>query len=106
MKTLKKNNLANYRHTVRQVTREDFNDFEYIVGMDHENISDLNDIKPKNSKAKIIMFGDYDTQRSKDIIEDPYYSDDIGAFEEAYIKIKRCCEGFYESLTNTTDQNT
>ena len=35
--------------------------------------SDLEDLKPKNSKAKLVMFGDYDTDGSKTYVEDPYY---------------------------------
>lgn len=36
--------------------------------------SDLEDLKPKNSKAKLVMFGDYDTDGSKTYVEDPYYA--------------------------------
>lgn len=33
----------------------------------------MEDLKPKNSKAKLVMFGDYDTDGSKTYVEDPYY---------------------------------
>ena len=35
--------------------------------------SDLEDLRPKNFKAKLVMFGDYDTDGSKTYVEDPYY---------------------------------
>lgn len=40
--------------------------------MDDENIGDLNDLAPKNSKAKILLLGDFDPNGER-IIRDPYY---------------------------------
>lgn len=40
--------------------------------MDENNISNLNGEAPKNSKAKILLLGDFDPEGDK-IIRDPYY---------------------------------
>ena len=40
--------------------------------MDLENISDLEDIAPKNCRAKILLLGDFDPENDR-IIRDPYY---------------------------------
>jgi len=61
-------------HTARQVTKEDFATFDYILCMDESNLRDLNrkSNQIKNRKAKIELLGSYDPQNQL-IIEDPYY---------------------------------
>lgn len=56
----------------RQINPEDFYKFDYIFGMDEDNISDLERIKPGGSKAAILLLGDFDPQGER-IIRDPYY---------------------------------
>jgi len=59
-------------HKARQVKKSDFSKFDYIFGMDHENIEDLKSIEPDQSIAKIGLLGSYDPDGEL-IIEDPYY---------------------------------
>uniref|UniRef100_A0A3P9PH99 Low molecular weight phosphotyrosine protein phosphatase n=1 Tax=Poecilia reticulata TaxID=8081 RepID=A0A3P9PH99_POERE len=61
-------------HVARQVTKDDFMNFEYILCMDESNLSDLNKKAKsvKNSTAKIELLGSYDPQNQR-IIKDPYY---------------------------------
>lgn len=40
--------------------------------MDEKNISDLKGLAPKDSKAKLELFGSYDPEKEL-IIRDPYY---------------------------------
>lgn len=40
--------------------------------MDNENMKDLKRKAPKNCKAKLLLFGDFDAEGDK-IIRDPYY---------------------------------
>lgn len=63
-------NLA-YDNRARQITKDDFYQFDYIIGMDYYNIEDLNDLKPADSKAKILLLGDFDPEGER-IIRDPY----------------------------------
>nr|XP_057912180.1 low molecular weight phosphotyrosine protein phosphatase isoform X3 [Doryrhamphus excisus] len=62
------------RHVARQVTKDDFMSFEFILCMDESNLNDLkrkaNSVK--NHKAKIELLGSYDPQKQL-IIKDPYY---------------------------------
>lgn len=60
-------------HIVRQITKQDFNDFDYIFGMDEENMSELRRLAPKGSKAELLMLGDFGLKKENRIIEDPYY---------------------------------
>ncbi|XP_076612644.1 low molecular weight phosphotyrosine protein phosphatase isoform X1 [Chaetodon auriga] len=84
------------RHVARQVTREDFMSFEYILCMDESNLSELNR-KAKsatNSQAKIELLGSYDPENQR-IIKDPYYGSDED-FEKVYQQCVRCCKAFLE----------
>ncbi|KAG9284025.1 hypothetical protein G9A89_022799 [Geosiphon pyriformis] len=80
----------------RQVKREDFREFDYILCMDNSNLADLNDLKPKNSKAIVKLFGNYDPQGDL-IIRDPYYGGNDG-FEGNFQQVTRCSEGFLRTL--------
>uniref|UniRef100_A0A8C9HZP2 Low molecular weight phosphotyrosine protein phosphatase n=1 Tax=Piliocolobus tephrosceles TaxID=591936 RepID=A0A8C9HZP2_9PRIM len=61
-------------HKARQITKEDFATFDYILCMDESNLRDLNrkSNQVKTCKAKIELLGSYDPQKQL-IIEDPYY---------------------------------
>lgn len=55
-----------------QIKQADFNEYDWIFGMDHENIKDLNSQKPENCRAKVTLLGSYDPSGDI-IIRDPYY---------------------------------
>uniref|UniRef100_A0A671XDC7 Low molecular weight phosphotyrosine protein phosphatase n=1 Tax=Sparus aurata TaxID=8175 RepID=A0A671XDC7_SPAAU len=84
------------RHVARQVTKEDFKSFEYILCMDESNLSELNRKAKsvKDYKAKIELLGSYDPQNQR-IIKDPYYGSDED-FEKVYEQCVRCCKVFLE----------
>lgn len=46
--------------------------FDWIFGMDEDNMEELDRIKPKEAKAKIELLGKYDPN-GEIIIRDPYY---------------------------------
>uniref|UniRef100_F6UP37 Low molecular weight phosphotyrosine protein phosphatase n=1 Tax=Monodelphis domestica TaxID=13616 RepID=F6UP37_MONDO len=83
-------------HIARQITKDDFLTFDYILCMDDSNLRDLNRKvnQVKNSKAKVELFGSYDPQKQL-IIEDPYYGNDSD-FETVYEQCMRCCKTFLE----------
>ena len=81
-------------HVARQVTKEDFATFDYILCMDESNLRDMNrkSNQVKNCRAKIKLLGNYDPQKQL-IIEDPYYGDNAD-FEAVYQQCVRCCRAF------------
>ncbi|XP_059111601.1 low molecular weight phosphotyrosine protein phosphatase-like [Peromyscus eremicus] len=83
-------------HVARQITKEDFATFDYILCMDESNLRDLNrrSNQVKNCKAKIKLLGSCDPQKQL-IIEDPYYGNDSD-FEAVYQQCLRCCKAFLE----------
>lgn len=96
MDTLKKHDIA-YNHVARQLKAEDYDHFDYIFGMDNENMKELNRRAPKSCKAKLLLFGDFDDEGEK-IIRDPYYDNDSAGFEKCYQQSVRCTKGFLKHL--------
>ncbi|XP_029281607.1 low molecular weight phosphotyrosine protein phosphatase isoform X1 [Cottoperca gobio] len=84
------------RHSARQVTKEDFKSFDYILCMDESNLTELNRKAKlaKDGEAKIELLGSYDPQKQL-IIKDPYYGSDED-FEKVYEQCVRCCKAFLE----------
>jgi len=83
------------KHTARQITKDDFKKFDFIFGMDEDNIRNINHVKPKDGKAKVGLLGLYDPEKQSSIIEDPYYGDESD-FEVVFQQCMRCCRAFLE----------
>ncbi|XP_042359339.1 low molecular weight phosphotyrosine protein phosphatase isoform X2 [Plectropomus leopardus] len=83
-------------HRARQVTKDDFMSFDYILCMDESNLSELNRKARlvKNDHTKIELLGSYDPQKQL-IIKDPYYGSEKD-FEQVYEQCVRCCKVFLE----------
>ena len=96
LETMKKHNLE-YSNKARQLKKDDFKKFDYIFGMDHENMSDLEDMKPSDATTKLLLIGDFDPQGEK-IIRDPYYDNNSEGFEKAFVQSVRCCENFLKKV--------
>ncbi|KAK9499185.1 hypothetical protein O3M35_003684 [Rhynocoris fuscipes] len=87
----------NYSHKARQITKDDFRTFDYIFGMDEENMASLKRMAPKDGKAACALLGSYDPQGER-IIEDPYYDDGDEGFYKCYEQCVRSCEGFLKTV--------
>lgn len=71
-------------HRGQQIKEQNFNEFDYIICMDEENLYNLNRIKPASSKAVVKLFGDWGSDpKYGRIVEDPYYGGSSG-FEKCY----------------------
>ncbi|MDE8603272.1 low molecular weight phosphotyrosine protein phosphatase [Marinomonas sp. RSW2] len=60
----------------RQVTISDFNEYDWILAMDRENLLNLKKIQPEHSKATVVMFGEFDQHVTLGEVVDPYYGGD------------------------------
>jgi len=85
-------------HLARQVTLKDFDDFEYILPMDNSNLRDLLRIKPKDSKAEVMLFGDFGETKGEQV-QDPYYGGQAG-FDKNYNQIVEFTKGFLRRVFN------
>ncbi|XP_012259804.1 low molecular weight phosphotyrosine protein phosphatase 1-like [Athalia rosae] len=95
MTTIEKHGITDYTHQARPITTNDFHNFDWIFGMDEDNIRELERLRPNNSSAVIELLGSYDPEEER-IIRDPYYDTDIQGFEKAYIQCVRSVAAFLE----------
>ncbi|TAD95502.1 MAG: low molecular weight phosphotyrosine protein phosphatase [Bacteroidetes bacterium] len=87
------------RHKGRQLQIADFEDFDYILGMDNSNMSNIKLLEKncKNPKAKLFLMRDFDVESSPKEVADPY-SKTEKEFEECYQILKRCSKNLLEFL--------
>lgn len=83
----------------RQIRQADFDRFDYIFGMDHENMADLKRLASNETqRAKIMCAADFMTRHPGfDTVPDPYYGGD-DAFELALDLIEDACDGIAARL--------
>lgn len=88
-----------YQHTARQFQRLDFNRFDLIFCMDHENREDLLALARNDAdRAKIHLLRTFDPQAGGNTeIPDPYY-DHLDGFQKVYQIIERSCKGLLQAL--------
>ena len=76
----------------RQIVQSDFDEFDYIIVMDEQNLDDVNEICPPGKDCIIKLLLDYD---GGGIVDDPYYTLD---FDKAYYDIERGCRGLLKEI--------
>lgn len=80
-------------HRARQITQTDYENFDYIIGMDSANIRNLNRMlngDPKGKVYKLLSFAG-----SGRDIADPWYT---GNFDDTYDDVSVGCDAFLEYL--------
>lgn len=81
----------------RQICKDDFYEFDYILAMDRSNYKNILAIEPQNSTAKVALLRDFDpTPEDKDV-PDPYYGG-LEGFENVFNIVDRSCKEFYKTL--------
>ena len=85
----------------RQITPDDFYNFDLILAMDAQNLADLQDIKDSISDtdgklAKLALFSEEDPTYGGDDVPDPYQGD-ADAFEEVIERIESSAQAWIES---------
>lgn len=96
VKTCRKHGVP-VQHHAQQISSSDFNTFDYVIGMDQSNLSDLLHMKPKESHCRVALFGEWrkDPAFAK-IVQDPYYGG-IDGFEVNYRQLCHFSEEFLKS---------
>ena len=62
----------------REVLDTDFDQFDYILAMDHENLAHLQRLQAAGSRAKLGLLLDYATGFEGQAVPDPYFGGDNG----------------------------
>ena len=85
-------------HLSRPFSKEDFDKFDYIIGMDDQNIHQLNRLaQSEKNQSKIHKMTDFSKRFTPENIPDPYYSGDAG-FEQVIDLLEDACQGLFEEL--------
>ena len=87
-------------HRATQVTKSDYDKYDYIIVMEERNKRDLLRIIDEDKDNKIHLLLEY-TDNIKDI-DDPWYS---GDFDTAFNEINEGCTGLFNYLVNLGDNN-
>ncbi|AZV45347.1 hypothetical protein BAOM_4769 [Peribacillus asahii] len=90
---LKKYNISSAGLAGRQLQKEDFEKFEYIVGMDESNVANIYEMTGQPNHPKIIRLLDL-TDHKKDV-PDPYYT---GDFQETFNLVTDGCQALLEKI--------
>jgi protein-tyrosine phosphatase len=79
----------------RQFRREDFADFDLIIGMDDANLRDIEALRPNGNKTPVQLFTDFAPETGARQVPDPYYTRD---FDSALDLIESCAKGLRAKL--------
>jgi protein-tyrosine phosphatase len=82
----------------RQVTRDDFDRFDWIFAMDTGNLQALRRMAPAAHQGKIRLFRDLDPEGAGEDVPDPYYGGAAG-FEEVVDIVMRTARALLDELT-------
>lgn len=82
----------------RKFANADFENFDYILAMDTDNLQILQHACPAEHQHKVQLFLDYAKGRPERDVPDPYYGGPQG-FENVFDLVADASEGFYNSVT-------
>ena len=106
MSVLKENGITGYRHKARKVTLDDFKKFDYVLGMDADNVIDLRDLIRRGKTSgkltgeeveKVRLYGSFGGKSADKEVVDPYYGGRNG-FEVAYEQMTRFGQGLLKHI--------
>ena len=81
-------------HRATQMRRSDYQEYDYIIGMDQWNYRNMMRILGGDPDGKVSLLLDW-TDRPGDIA-DPWYT---GNFDQTYKDVKEGCEALYQKLS-------
>ncbi|PMR72231.1 low molecular weight protein-tyrosine-phosphatase [Billgrantia endophytica] len=80
----------------RQLAEEDFHRFDYLLAMDHDNLSALHERCPAESPAHVGLFLDFAGHDGREV-PDPFYGGEQG-FEEVLDLVDAASKGLVEAI--------
>lgn len=84
-------------HRARQVRKEDFKEFDYILAADKSNLQHLQNLQSQvsYSKARLHLIRDWEGKNLE--VPDPYYGS-MKDFEQGYVLLEKALKNFVEYL--------
>jgi len=89
---LKRHGISCAGKRSRQLVLSDFTDYDYVIGMDYQNMRHMAAMCPNPGSCTVRLLMDY---ADGGIVDDPYFTLD---FDKAYDDIKRGCRGLLEDV--------
>ncbi|KPQ22791.1 MULTISPECIES: low molecular weight protein-tyrosine-phosphatase [unclassified Halomonas] len=80
----------------RQLKPQDFMDFDYVLGMDSDNLRAMQAMKPDHANAHVGLFLDF-ADMAENEVPDPYYGGDEG-FEHVLNLLEAAAKGLVEHI--------
>ena len=77
----------------RQVSRADFERFDFVLAMDADNLADLKRLRPPGSRAKVALLMSYAPEAGAREVPDPYHGGADG-FETVLYLVESAADGF------------
>ena len=90
----------NLIHRSRPVIKADLDKFDWIIGMDDQNIRGLKQMALPAHFSKIHKMTDFCIEKNASQVPDPYYGGDQG-FENVINLLEDACEGFYKAINTS-----
>ena len=85
----------------RRVTDEDFDQFDFILAMDEDNLMVLQEWAPDEQRSKVRLFLEFAESRHENEVPDPYYGGSAG-FERVLDLVEEASQGLLETLRKKT----
>lgn len=78
LNTLESHGIHNFKSTVRQLSKTDFEKFKWIFVFDKNNMTDVKRQMPSSSNCNVVLLRFYDPEKEQEnpAVIDPYYEDD------------------------------
>ena len=81
----------------RQVGREDFSRFDYVLAMDENNLSILKRLRPPQAPSYLGLFLEYADRHVESEVPDPYYGGPEG-FERVLDMVEDAAQGLLQEI--------
>lgn len=85
----------------RQITADDFRDYDYILAMDWENLSAMQQACPRQYKHKLQLLMRFASEFDAATVPDPYYGGNEG-FNTVLDYVEDACQGLLEVVKKRT----
>ncbi|WP_029328974.1 low molecular weight protein-tyrosine-phosphatase [Lentibacillus jeotgali] len=81
----------------RQFHIRDFGDFDYLIAMDDQNISELQELKGNNGLIKVAKLMEFVDETKEDDVPDPFFT---GKFDYTYELVSEGCHELLKYIRN------
>lgn len=100
VRELAKHGMRPNGHRARQIVKSDYDEYDYLIGMDGENLRNMQRMWPNDSKNKIHLVMDYSSCPRP--VADPWYTDNFNA---TYNDLCEGLDGLIEDIIDRMECN-